>query len=134
MIRPADLWNKRNHIAVISASAALILVLAVIDWLTKPYFALGFLYLFPIMLAAGFLPRWVIGLAAIVCAYLAETFSSLDPSDSRIRFAVFTIALCGSGLFLSAVLRNHRLGLAAQERIRVLVETSPAAIVTIDEN
>ena len=127
-------WERKNRTWILSASVILLISIAVFDWRTKPYFALGFLYLFPIMLAAGFLPRWVIGLAAIVCAYLAETFSSLDPSDSRIRFAVFTIALCGSGLFLSEVLRNHRLGLAAQERIRVLVETSPAAIVTIDEN
>src|SRR5579872_1934009 len=47
MLRPADLWNKRNRIAIISVSAALILVLAVVDWLTKPYFSIGFLYLFP---------------------------------------------------------------------------------------
>jgi two-component system, LuxR family, sensor kinase FixL len=127
-------WERKNRTWILSASVILLIVIALFDWLTKPYFALGFLYLFPIMLAAGFLPRWVIGLAGIVCAYLAESFSFLDPADSRIRFAVFTIALCGCGLFLSEVLRNHRLGLAAQERIRVLVETSPAAIVTIDEN
>jgi len=33
----------------------------------------------------------------------------------------------------SEVLRNRRLSLEAQERMRVPVETSPAAIVTIDE-
>jgi PAS domain S-box-containing protein len=43
------------------------------------------------------------------------------------------LALCGCGLFSSELLRNRRLSLASQERIRVLVETSPAAIVTIDE-
>jgi PAS domain S-box-containing protein len=43
------------------------------------------------------------------------------------------LALCGCGLFTSEVLRNRRLSLSSQERLRVLVETSPAAIVTIDE-
>lgn len=127
-------WERENRTWVLLASVALLIAIAVFDWLTKPYFSLGFLYLFPIMLAAGFLPRWAIGLAGIVCAFLAETFSFLDPADSQVRFVVFAIALCGSGLFLSEVLRNHRLGLAAQEQVRVLVETSPAAIVTIDEN
>ena len=34
---------------------------------------------------------------------------------------------------MGELLRNRRLSLQAQERLRVLVETSPAAIVTVDE-
>jgi len=56
------------------------LAIAAVDWWTKPYVSLGFLYLFPIMLAAGFLPRWAIALAGVSCAVLAELFSSLDRS------------------------------------------------------
>jgi len=104
-----------------------------VDWWTKPYFSLGFLYLFPIMLAAGFLPRWATVALGIGCALLSERYSNLDPSDSTIRLAFEALALSGCGLFTSELLRNRRLSLAAQERIRVLVETSPAAIVTIDE-
>jgi PAS domain S-box-containing protein len=94
---------------------------------------MGFLYLFPIMLAAGFLPRWAIVALGIGCALLSERFSNLDPSDSTIRLMFEALALCGCGLFTSEVLRNRRLSLSSQERLRVLVETSPAAIVTIDE-
>ena len=43
------------------------------------------------------------------------------------------LALCGCGLLTSEVLRNRRLSLDAQERTRVLVETSPAAILTVNE-
>jgi PAS domain-containing protein len=68
------------------------------------------------------------------CALLSERFSNLDPSDSTIRLAFETLALCGCGLFTSELLRNRRLSLSTQERLRVLVETSPAAIVTIDEH
>jgi PAS domain S-box-containing protein len=36
-------------------------------------------------------------------------------------------------LFAAELIRNRRLTLEAQERLRILVETSPAAIVTVDE-
>jgi two-component system sensor kinase FixL len=127
------IWEPRSRTAVLLASAAALLAIAAVDWWTKPYFSLGFLYLFPIMLAAGFLPRWATVVLGIGCALLSERFSNLDPSDSTIRFVFEALALCGCGLFTSEVLRNRRLSLSAQERLRALVETSPAAIVTIDE-
>src|SRR5271154_842970 len=126
------IWEARNRTAVLFASAAGVLTIALVDWWTKPYFSLGFLYLFPIMLAAGFLPRWAIVLLGLACALLSERFSNLDPSDANIRLGFEALALCGCGLLTSEVLRNRRLSLEAQERIRVLVETSPAAIVTVD--
>jgi PAS domain S-box-containing protein len=127
------IWEPSNRTIVLIISGLGVLGIAALDWWTKPYFSLGFLYLFPIMLGAGFLPRWVIVGLGIGCALLSERFSNLDPSDSSIRLAFEALALCGCGLFTSELLRNRRLSLAAQERIRVLVETSPAAIVTIDE-
>ena len=86
------------------------------------------------MLAAGFLPRWAIACMGLACALLSERFSNLDPADAPIRSSFEALALVGSGLFISEVLRNRRLRLASQERLRVLVETSPAAIVTVDEH
>lgn len=128
------IWEPRSRTIILAVSALGVLAIAAVDWWTKPYVSLGFLYLFPIMLAAGFLPRWgTVGLG-IGCALLSERFSNLDPSDSTIRLAFEAMALCGCGLFTSELLRNRRLSLAAQEKIRVLVETSPAAIVTIDEH
>jgi two-component system, LuxR family, sensor kinase FixL len=127
------IWEPRNRTAVLLTGAATILAIAAVDWWTKPYVSLGFLYLFPIMLAAGFLPRWAIILLGIACALLSERFSNLDPADAPIRTSFEALALVGSGLFISEVLRNRRLKLATQERLRVLVETSPAAIVTVDE-
>jgi len=105
-----------------------------VDWWTKPYVSLGFLYLFPIMLAAGFIPRWAIVFMGIACALLSERFSNLDPADAPLRTGFEALALAGSGLFISEVLRNRRLRLVSQERLRVLVETSPAAIVTVDDH
>ena len=114
-------------------SGAIVLVVAIVDWLTKPYVSLGFLYLFPIMLAAAFLPRWSIALLGIVCAVLAELFSSLDPSGRVMRLIFEMLALAGCGLFVAELVRNRRLSLKTQQRLKALVETSPAAIVTVDE-
>jgi two-component system, LuxR family, sensor kinase FixL len=127
------IWEQRSRTTVLVASGAAVCGIAALDWWTKPYFSLGFLYLFPIMLAAGFLPRWAIAALGIACALLSERFSNLDPSDSTIRLMFEALALCGCGLFTSELIRNRRLSQSAQERLRVLVETSPAAIVTIDE-
>jgi two-component system, LuxR family, sensor kinase FixL len=127
------IWDRRNRTAILLASGVLILTIAAVDWWTKPYFSLGFLYLFPIMLAAGFLPRWAIVLLGLACAVLSERFSNLDPADAHIRQGFEALALCGCGLLTSEVLRNRRLNQEAQERTRVLVETSPAAILTVNE-
>jgi PAS domain S-box-containing protein len=101
-----------------------------VDWWTKPYVSLGFLYLFPIMLAAAFLPRWLVALLGFICAVLAEVFSSLDQSFVRLGFE--TLALAGCGLFVGELIRNRRLSTEGEARLKALVETSPAAIVTVD--
>jgi len=127
-------WEAENRTAILLTSVGIVLAIAVVDWWTKPYVSLGFLYLFPIMLAAGFVPRWSIVIMGIGCALLSERFSNLDPADAPLRTSFEALALVGSGLFISEVLRNRRLRLASQERLRVLVETSPAAIVTVDDH
>jgi len=131
MLSLERVWEARNRTRVLLVSGAIILVIAVVDWRTEPYVSLGFLYLFPIMLMAGFLPRWLVALLGAFCAILSETFSALDRSFIRVAFE--TLALAGCGLFVAELIRNRRLTLDAQERLRTLVETSPAAIVTIDE-
>jgi two-component system sensor kinase FixL len=133
MLRLERLWEQTNRIPVLLISGAIILGIALLDWWTKPYVSLGFFYLFPIMLTAGFLPRWAVVLLGVVCAVLSELFSSLDPADSIIRSGFEALALAGCGLFVAELLRNRRLMLEAEERLRILVETSPAAIVTVDE-
>ncbi len=131
MWRLERVWEERNRTAVLLVSGAIIAIVAVADWWTPPFVAFGVLYLFPIMLAAAFLPRWVIALLGAGCAILSELFSSLDRSPVRLAFE--TLALAGCGLFVAELVRNRRLTLDGQERLKVLVETSPAAIVTVDE-
>jgi PAS domain S-box-containing protein len=125
------LWHEQSRIAVLTTSAVFTFLIAAVDWWTKPYVSLGFLYLFPIMFAAAFLPRWMIASLGLGCAVLAEIFSSLEPSFVRLTFEA--LALAGCGLFVGELVRNRRLDLQSQERLKALVETSPAAIVTVGE-
>jgi len=111
----------------------MIVAIALVDWWTTPYVSLGFLYLFPIMLAAGFLPRTALVAVSVFCAVLSEVFSSLDPSGRVIRLIFEMLALAGCGLFVSELLRSRRLSSETKERLRALVETSPAAIVILDQ-
>jgi PAS domain S-box-containing protein len=124
-------WEERNRNPVLLVSGTIIAIVALVDWWTKPYVSLGFLYLFPIILAAAFLPRWAVAVLAVACAILAEIFSSLEPSVVRLAFV--TLALAGCGLFVAELLRNRRLTMETEARLKALVETSPAAIVTVDE-
>ena len=126
-----NVWEDRNRTPVLLISGAIIAIVALVDWWTKPYVAFGFLYLFPIIFVAAFLPRWFVALLAAGCAVLAEVFSSLQPSLVRLSFE--TLALAGCGLFFAELIRNRRLTMRAEARLKALVETSPAAIITVDE-
>lgn len=112
----------------------MIAVIALIDWWTLPYVSLGLLYLFPMMLMAGFLPRWAVCTLGIICALLSEMFSSLDPTWRSSRLILESMTFAGGGLFVSELIRSRRLNLAAQQRLRALVETSPAAVLTVNRD
>lgn len=131
MPRLDRIWENRNRTPVLLVSGAIIVTVALVDWWTAPYVSLGFLYLFPIIFMAAFLPRVAIVIIAVLCAVLAEMFSSLQPSPVRLGFEA--LALAGCGLFVAELVRNRRLMLVGEARLKALVETSPAAIVTVDE-
>lgn len=116
--------------AGLSLSGAIVLLIAVADWWTKPDFSPAFLYLFPVMLSALFLPRFAVAFLGCLCAAVAELLRAPAPSPLRLSFEA--LALIGCGLFVAELVRNRRLTLDAEAGLRVLVETSPAAILTVD--
>jgi len=131
MPRLESLWDQRNRSRVLVASAILVVAIAIVDWRTEPYLSLGFLYLFPILLAAGFLPRWAVALLGVGCAVLSEAFGLPALSFTRLAFQMIALAACG--LFVAELVRNRTISQEAQARLRILIETSPAAIVTVNE-
>jgi len=129
--RMEALWDPRNRVRLCVWSAAIAAGVALADWWIRPNASLGFLYLFPMMLAAAFLPRWAIVLLGAICAVLAEVFGPLSGSFARVLLEM--LALAGCGLFVAELVRNRRLSAEVQQKLRALVETSPAAIVTVDD-
>ena len=123
--------QERNRTPVLLASVALILAIAAAEWWTSRHLSLGLLYLFPIMLSAGFLPRWAIVLQGVDCALLSEHLSNLDPSHAHIRLGVEAVALCGCGLLAAETLRRPRL--KPEGGIHLVIDTGPVAMVTVDE-
>ena len=143
---PLSIYAPANRARLIVVAGLLIAAIAVVDWATKPYISLGFLYLFPIMILGGFLSRTQLVGVALVCAVLQEAFSNLPENEAVIRLLFSSAGFVGTGLFISEMIRNRRITMAhveelegqiklredAEEELLSLVESSPAAIVTID--
>jgi two-component system, LuxR family, sensor kinase FixL len=142
----STIYSPKNRTPFLIAAALLIVLIGTIDFLTKPFISIGFLYLFPIILVAGFLTRWQIIEVALFCAVLQEVFSNLPSNDAITRLIMASAGFVGTGLFVSGIVRSRQIALEhieevetqnelrheAEEERRILVESSPAAIVTID--
>jgi two-component system, LuxR family, sensor kinase FixL len=128
----SSIYSEDNRRRFLFAAALLIVAIAVVDWQTKPFISIGFLYLFPILLVAGFLSRWQIVFVALVCAVLQELFSELPSKDAVYRLIMASAGFSGTGLFVSEIIRNRRMSLDHEEQLQVLIDSSPVAIVTID--
>jgi PAS domain S-box-containing protein len=129
------------------ASGVAIAAIAVMDWKVKPNVSLGFLYIFPILVLALFARRWQIVSVAAAGGVLREVLSPLPwDEDAAARVLMGLVAFLGAGLFVSELARNRKLAVEhavqlnqqiglreeLQEELRVLVESSPAAIFTLD--
>ncbi len=142
----SSIYSQENRKRFLIAAAIFIVTIAVVDWRIKPFISIGFLYLFPILLIAGFLPRWQIALVALVCALLQEIFSELPSNEAFPRLLMASAGFVGTGLFVSEIIRNRQMTLnylneverqiglrkEIEEQLQVLVESSPVAILSID--
>jgi two-component system, LuxR family, sensor kinase FixL len=146
-----DLWSiyaPSNRTRMLLLAGFLIAAIAVVDWVATHYISLGFLYLFPIIILGGFLSRPQIVVVALVCAVLQEVFSNLPENEAVVRLVLSSASFVGTGLFISEMIRNRRIVLRhlgelenqvklrqdAEDQLRSLIESSPAAIVTIDSD
>src|ERR1700733_15078404 len=132
--------------SVLLKAGLLIAVIAVADWRADKDVTLGFLYLFPMLMVGSVLKRWQIAVVAAICTLLAEIFDSFDfrPSAGIPRDILIFAAFLGMGLFVYEVVRSRQAALQhtqeiereiqargdAEEQLKVLVESSPAAVFT----
>jgi signal transduction histidine kinase len=128
-------------------SAVAIVAIAIVDWKVHPNLSLGFLYIFPILVLALVLSTPQLLVACAICALLREVLSPL-PLDAGVwmRTSLAFVSFFGGGFVVSELSRNRKRALAyaaeledqierrreAEEELRVLVSSSPAAILTAD--
>jgi PAS domain-containing protein len=104
-------------------------------------------YILPMMVGALVLKPSETVLFALLCSYLRSWFDvPSTPADLALRFVFAALAYVVSGLFVTALVRNHEQTARhlaemraekarrseAEEYLRVLAESSPAAIFTVD--
>ncbi len=145
MIDLLSIYSAKSRAWLPLLAAALIAGIAFVDWRTTPYLSLGFLYLFPIMLLGGVLSRKAIVGVSLLCALLQELFSNLPAADAVTRVVLSSAGFIATGMFVSELIRNRRLMAAnldeianqvklrqqAEEQLKILIDSSPAAIVTV---
>ncbi|HEY4087125.1 MAG TPA: HAMP domain-containing sensor histidine kinase [Bryobacteraceae bacterium] len=126
---------------------ALVAAATTADWVTGHNISLAAVYILPMMMGALVLKPWETALFAVVCSYLRSWFDVPGtPADLALRFVFAALAYLTSGLFITALARNHKQTARhlaemrveksrrseAEEYLRVLAESSPAAIFTVD--
>ena len=117
------------------------------DWISGNNISLAALYILPMMVGAVVLKPWETALFAVACSYLRSWFDIPGtPADLALRFVFAALAYLASGLFVTALVRNHEQTARhlteirtekarrseAEEYLRVLAQSSPAAIFTVD--
>jgi len=136
--------------AILLRAAVLIAAIALLDARIVGAIPLGFLYLFPMAMVGSVLEPWQIALVASLCTVLAELFDDLiwNQPVGISRDVLYFAAFLGTGLFVREITRNRRIAQQhleeierqsearreAEEQLRVLIESSPAAILTTDAN
>ena len=138
---------KARKPTILGSTIVLVVAVTWLDWATGNNISLASLYILPMMIAATALRPAEIAVFAVVCSYLRSWFDTPGSSwDLALRFLFAALAYLASGLFITALLRNHAQAVEhlsqiqleqqrrheAEERLRVLAESSPAAILTTD--
>src|SRR5215471_5957417 len=131
-------WSQRlflqllrgSRAGVLARAALFIAAIALLDWRFDVNISFGFLYLFPMLMVGGCLPRWQIALVAALCTGLSEAFDPFPwaPQVGVPRLILTVAAFFGAGIYVFEAARRRE----AEEQLEVLVATSPATIFTLD--
>lgn len=113
---------------VLLGIAVIVTLIAAADWRIGNRASLGVLYLLPMILGGIVLPIPTIVGLALACAALRSIFDIPSPQiEILLRFIFATFAYSCAGLLVKWLIRNREL----EEHLRILVESSPAAILTV---
>jgi len=135
MIRRILQWSPRAALAYASILTGAI---AFTDGKVEIDATLGFLYMFPMVLLGTVLNWWLVIFAALFCTFLSDRLDPF-PMDMQIpRDVLIFLTLATTGLLSLAVTRSYRREVqsvaaqrAAEQQLEFLIESSPAAILTM---
>jgi PAS domain S-box-containing protein len=140
-----DLYTKENRTKFLLAAASTVAVIAFADWAAPQGIGLSFLYAIAFVLAAAYLRPSQILIFAVMCACLRE-YQSPAPDIRWIpRFIFFTTGFSFTGLVVRELARSRQIAVEnlkriqeevqrrqeAEEQVRIVIESSPAAIVVL---
>jgi PAS domain S-box-containing protein len=142
-----SIYSRANRTVLLTTGVLLIVVIAFVDAITPPL-PLGYFYLFPILLMAGFLPRTRIAFLVLLCAGLTVLMSRYQLKPAIILFVMSSLGFAGTALFVSEIVLNRqkaleyvheletqiRLRQETEKQLVGLVDSSPLAIITVDAN
>ena len=139
---------RLSRTKLLFVAATLILIVALIDWRVDLNVSFGFLYLFPMLIVGSCLPRWQVAVVGGLCTVLAEAFDPFgwEAAAGVPRDIFMFAAFYGTGLFAHESAKNRRLAEQhvreveqeaelrrdAEQQLQALIESSPAAILTVD--
>ena len=140
------LRSPRRVLPVLLQAAALIVAVALLDWLVSDAVPLGWLYLLPMAFTATVLPRLPLLGLALGCTVLAECFDGYAWNwvSGAPRDVLYLCSFAGSALYVHSVVDGRRAAAQhlrmleaqmaarqdAEEQLRVMVENSPVAVFT----
>ena len=130
---------------VLITAAALIALIAVTDWRVELNVTLGFLYLFPLVLLGTTLNWPSLIAVAVGCTFLSDRLDPFSAEMQGPRLLLIFLTLATTGLLSLSVTRGYRREMeglarlqkeaiarrAAEEQLEFLIESSPAAVVTM---
>ena len=112
-------YSRTNRLRVVAAGVAMMAIVAFVDlgWLHVA--ALGYLYIIPLVVIAGFLKRWQVLILAVVSALLREAERQQPwSSDHLARTGLVAIAFAGAALFVRELARNQQLALQSVKELK----------------
>jgi two-component system sensor kinase FixL len=132
-IDPSALYSLANRKRFLAAAGLLVAAIWLLDAIT-PNIPLGFLYLFPILLIAGFVSRKTLLIVSLFCALLTGEYSDYHLGEALSLSLMAFTAFAGAGFFVSEILHSRQLVMEHEQELHGLVESSPLAIITIDSS
>lgn len=142
-ILQSSLWSPAAFVA------AAVFATALADWAIGLNLSLGALYVIPILVAGAVYSRLTIVLLSILCSSLRIAFGNAASfAEASLNFLLVMSAYIGSGFLIHEIVRNRRAYMSfatqlqlqqdlrrqAEDQLRLLAESSPAAILTADQH